>query len=140
MSPKAKRLLLQYSIAFLIGAAITALAAWGYGAYTSDELYEVMGALCSAFFASGIILAGAGLLVWIANQGQFYFLEYAALTIASKFNHNMKVASESYGDYVDYKVKTGKKTPWLFLLCTGLFFLVVSGVFLGLYFGFKPAE
>ena len=93
--------------------------------------------LSDGFFLSGGLTAGAGLLVFVANEGEFYFLSYTVKRILSKFIHSMPEATMSYGDYV--VARKGKRTPFWFLIILGGAFVAVAAVFAGINMNI-PAE
>lgn len=131
--------ILPWLIALVIAGAIVAiyLAASGYFVTSNPKTQSSL--LSNAFFIPGVLLAGAGLLVMIANEGTFNFLSYALQTLLSRFFHNMKTAGMDYGTYCEFK-SSKKKTPYLFLLLTGFAFIVVGGIFMGVYLNTADPE
>lgn len=131
--------ILPWLIALVIAGAIVAiyLAASGYFVTSNPKTQSSL--LSNAFFIPGVLLAGAGLLVMIANEGTFNFLSYALQTLLSRFFHNMKTAGMDYGTYCEFK-SSKNKTPYLFLLLTGFAFIVVGGIFMGVYLNTADPE
>ena len=99
--------------------------------FAGSKTWKEMSTLLSnGFFLSGGITLGAGLLVFVANEGQFYFLSYTVKRILSKFVHSIPEATMTYGDYV--AARKGKRTPFGFLIILGLVFVAMAAIFAGI--------
>ena len=91
--------------------------------------------LTNAFFGSGVIFAGIGLLIVASNGGLFRMLVYGTRRFISLFqkDHN-KIRFKTFYDYQVYC--DGKpKSSFAFLLLVGLLYIGVSMIFLALYYG-----
>lgn len=141
-------LLLQYGISFLACSLLTFIWAWASGIFNSYQSTFANGSwnmaneaqknyflLTNAFFGSGVIFAGVGLLVVASNQGAFTMLYYGLRRFISIFQRDPnKFRFHTYYDYVTYR--DGKpKSSYAFLLVVGSVFVGISFIFLALYYG-----
>lgn len=118
---------LRYIISFAIGLAIFLGYIFGMnvtGQETQSAMYKI---LADGATISGVVLMGIGLLVLIANNGMFNFLNYVVQRLLSKFIHTMKAGTQAYGDFV--AERGDKKFPYLFLIIPGAVFLLLTAVF-----------
>lgn len=129
---KKKGLFLRYLIAILLEVALL----FGYFAlvnlFEDTKLIDIYKHLSDGFMVVGLLAFGVGILVYFSNLGAFNFLSFAALKVASKFVPTMKIATMSYGEYVESKKKTNAR--FSYLLVTGALLLAASIVFLILFY------
>lgn len=85
---------------------------------------DIFHILCDAFFAVGVLITGAGLLVFSANEGTFDMLVYGVKTFVNMFRKNSEKKYDSFYDYRESR--TGSKLPFGFILICGLFYLAVG--------------
>ena len=108
---------------------------------TYDNIFEVaniMKAFCDAFFVSGVLITCIGGLVFVSNGGVFDMLAYGMRTFFESFKKN--VTDRKYRTYYDYKEsKKDKKRNFGFLVVVGVAFIVISLVFLALYYKYLSA-
>lgn len=99
---------------------------------------DIMKAFCDAFFVSGVLITCIGGLVFVSNGGVFDMLAYGMRTFFESFKKN--VTDRKYRTYYDYKEsKKDKKRNFGFLVVVGVAFIVISLVFLALYYKYLSA-
>lgn len=99
---------------------------------------DIMKAFCDAFFVSGVLLTCIGGLVFVSNGGVFDMLAYGVRTFFTAFKRN--VTDRKYKDYYEYReAKKANKRSFSFLLVVGIVFIVISMIFLALYYKDLPA-
>lgn len=129
---KKKGIVLRYTITVLVETALL----FGYFAlvnlFQDTKLLDIYKHLSDGFMVVGLLAFGIGILVYFANLGAFNFLSFAAMKLASKFVPTMKIATMSYGEYIESKKKTNARFDYL--LITGVLLLLVSIVFLILFY------
>lgn len=127
------RRVLPYLITFLVGAAIVVLVICLQKVWAQTTVQNVMTVLCNGFFISGVIVTGAGIIVFASNGGAFYMLGYAMRLLVDLFKRHKE--DKKYKDYYDYQQqKQQKKHSFAFMLIVGIGFLLISAVFLILYY------
>ena len=134
MSKKLKNTLLKYGITILIGAVMVWLVIRGYGyaeATTAAQRYRI---LSDAFTIPGVIFMLCALLVLVSNKGAFEGISYIFGYAFQTFVPGAGKKHEKYGDYVERKRQKGGVKGFGFLFFTGLAFLLVSIVFIVLFY------
>lgn len=125
----------KYLIALLIGFIGVGLIIWLRDIFSQTELSAIFHILTDAFFAVGVFITGAGLIVFTSNEGAFDLLAYGLSSFADMFR---KKSNKKYETFYDYKEsRADKKTGFGFLLICGVFFLTVSFVMLFLYYQYS---
>ncbi len=100
----------------------------------ADDLMKV---LCNALFVPGILLFLFGCLAWIAYTGFFDGLAYGVSIAVHALLPFMARSKERPQNYYDYKMEKSEKRakrPDFVLLIVGGAFMLVSMVFLVLYY------
>lgn len=124
-------------IPLLLGAAIALALMAGRGGFAAADRETFWRLACDALFVPGVLLTGAGLLVVVAAGGAFDALHFGLQKLFGLLRREEKRAQlpRTYFDFVT--IKRGKKSPApAALLSVGLFFLLLSGAALILYFRF----
>jgi len=130
--PKAPFPWLGMAIAFAALSAVALIYWWIEGLYSATDPKTIVRYLCDGFFAAGAAGIGVGLLVWIGNQGIFNGLSFAVQKIISKFVPSMKVATMSYGDFLEDKGE--KHLQFWYIIAIGGAFLIASIVCLMIFY------
>ena len=116
----------KYAITMVIGFALVALLLWAKDIFGQTEAVDVFHILCDVFFAVGVFITSAGLLVFSSNEGTFDMLVYGTKAFIDLFR---KAPIKKYDSFYDYRMaRSETKLPFGFLLICGLFFLAVSMV------------
>lgn len=123
-----KNTLIKYLVSFLVGGVMAFGFMLAKGIFSQSKTLNVISILCDAFFASGVILASVGLIIFASNGGAFDMLAFSMILFFSLFRKNLK---RKYKDFYEYReAKKGKKRSLAFLLIVGIFYICVSGIFL----------
>ncbi len=134
MNKKLRNSLLKYGITVLIGAAMVWLVIRGYNyaeAATAAQRYRI---LSDAFTIPGVIFMLCALLVLVSNKGAFEGISYIFGYAFQIFIPGTGKKHEKYGDYVERKRRKGGVSGYGFLFFTGLAFLIVSVIFIALFY------
>ena len=120
----------RYLITLLIGAVVSVLILLLRGSFAQTESPELYKDLSDAFFVSGVLLAGIGGLVFVAENGVFDMIRFGVIKVISLIRSE-KHRAESPRTYYDYKEeKSGKPSAkYGFLLITGAVFVTLSVFF-----------
>lgn len=122
---------LPYIITAVVGALIVVAVICGQQIWAAESTRIAMQILSDAFFVSGVVLAGVGLLIFCSNGGVFYMLSYAVIRFFDLFKRGVK---GKYKDFYDYtESKKDKKRSFGFMLIVGLVYLAVAVAFLIAY-------
>jgi hypothetical protein len=141
-----KSVLLRYGITFGVCLVASFLFALLMGLFTpwqelkqssswnfDSELTKVMFVLTNGTFSVGALATCFGLLIMAANGGAFEMLSYGIRRFISLFQKDInKIKFKTFYDYHVYN-SSKPKTPFLFLVFVGLFFLALSAIFLIVY-------
>ena len=124
----------EYAITTAIALAVGVLIALSRGIFQEDELDMIITIVSDAFFIPGVLLICVGLIVYASNEGLFLSISYGfkaiGRTITAKKDE--KLMEEKYHEY--YARQMEKKTKCKHFIIVGLAFVVVSLMFVGVYF------
>ena len=95
--------------------------------------WSLLRMISDGFFTAGVVLAGLGVLIWVANFGGFTALGYGWYLLVRKLSASRARFEErlSYLDYVRQR-REKNKNP-VCILVTGLICIALAGAFLYLY-------
>ena len=123
----------KYIVTFLIGLFISVAIMVSKNVFKQEELVDTMHILTDAFFVPGVIILGFGLLVVASNGGTFDMLVYGTKKFINLFRKD--VSKEMNDTFYDYrKARSEQKGEFLYLIIVGLVFIVISIIFLLLYY------
>lgn len=121
-----------YLITTAIGAVLTIWILFARGVFAGYmPAATLMKALSDGFFVPGVLITGVGLLVWVAGEGTFDIMAYGVKLLWDVFRNEW----ESFHDYKARKGEKGKPAV-SFILHVGVLFLLLAGVFTGLFYAF----
>ena len=121
----------KYIITLLIGFAAVALILWAKDIFAQTEPVKVFHILSDAFFAVGVVITSAGLLVLSSNEGTFDIVVYGMSSFLDFFR---KQSKKKYETFYDYRAsRQEKKLSFGFILLCGLLFLAIAVVMYLLY-------
>lgn len=128
----------QYAAATVAGLAIAIPVALAQGFAFGQAAYRNAGCLSDGCFIAGVLLTSVGLLSWISTTGFFDLFAYALHSLPVLFTALKK--PEEHESYYDYKAMREEKRdkPLYFLIIVGVACLLLSVIFLGLYYH-RPA-
>ena len=123
MKPNALRYLISTAVGLVL-AFVIMLAQNIFGQEKGSDVFRI---LSDSFFASGVLLTGAGLLLFVSNNGMFDMLSYGITTFFVARKKNVK--ERKYKDYYEYKqAKSEKKRSCAYLLIVGLTFIAIAAL------------
>ena len=128
-----KRRLAKYGLCalFVAGMAFAYLLPRGFAEADVKEKYRL---LCDALTVPGVLLICAGALVWVSSLGALDGLSYGLrLAFRALIPGKRLQKEESYHDYVSARRKK-RVGGYGFLLISGAVTVVLSFIFLGLYY------
>ena len=129
------RSLSKYLIVLLIGLLLVTLIVSSKDIFSQTEPVEIFHILCDGFFAVGVVITSAGLLVFSSNEGTFDMLVYGVSSFVDLFRRTSK---KKYDTFYDYRAsRSDKKIQFGFILISGLIFLAVSLVMYALYRAYR---
>ena len=103
-----------------------------------NEYSKNMYVLTNATFVTGVLCFAFGVLFVLANGGAFEMLVYGISRFFSLFQKDpSKVKFKTFYDYHMYK-SAEPKTSFLFMIIDGLIIVLLSGVFLILWYQSVP--
>ena len=118
------RLLKKYLITLSIGFLAVFGIVWSKDVFSQTALVDVFHILCDGFFAIGVVITSAGLLIFSSNEGTFDALVYG---LRSFFDMFRKQKTLKYDTFFDYREsRADKKLKFGFLLICGLILLAIS--------------
>ncbi len=124
--------ILKYLITFVLGSLVVLVVLFSKDTFYQTQTSTVFRDLSDAFFVSGVIMAGLGLLVFASNGGAFDMLSFGVMRFFSLFKRDLtKVKYRTFYDY--RKAQQEKKRGFAFILIEGCVFLAVAALFLILY-------
>ena len=128
-----KKQLIKYSIATFVGGAFALTVLLAKGFFTTDVAIIKYRMLIDAFSAPGMIMTLLPFLFWISTDGLFDGLTYALQGLANMLTFRGIKKQEKYYDYKKRKAEK-RMTGFWFILFVGLGFMLISGIFLILYY------
>ena len=133
MDPR-KKSLIRIGITVVVGALIAWGAAAARGLKPGIGTALTLRYWSDGCFAAAVLIGGIGVLTWISTTGLFDIFSYgisAAVRMFIPFGRKKDIMP--FYDYKTYKAE--KRQPALFeLLVVGIFYLLVSGLLLWLYY------
>lgn len=121
----------KYLITLLVGFSAVAMIIWGKDIFNQTAPVDVFHILTDAFFAVGVVITSAGLLVFSSNEGTFDIIVYGVKSFIGMFRKNDEKKYDTFYDYRESRAD--KKIKFGFLLISGLIFLAISFVTYFLY-------
>ena len=124
----------EYVITTIVAFVGGVLIALSRGIFREEELDMIITIISDAFFIPGVLLICVGLIVYASNEGLFLSISYGfkaiGRTITAKKDE--KLMDEKYHEY--YARQIQKKVKCKHLLIVGVVFVIISLVFVALYF------
>lgn len=126
---------LKYIITTVIGLLIAVAVCNQQNLFYSLQPLRVSRILCNAFFISGILITGIGLLVVVSKEGMFDGMTYYAGRFKMLLSKDYEKKRKNALSYYEYK-QTKNREPGQasFILITGVGFLAVAVVFLVIFY------
>ncbi len=130
-----KGLIIAYSVCFGIELVFAAIIAYSKGVF-SGELSSsgLFGALSDAFFVPGVLFAGFGVLLKVAEGGFFDGISFGLKRAVLSFIPGARIKKEeNYAQYKERKEKNRRHAKMASVLISGIVFIVIAAVFLIFY-------
>ena len=128
-----KKLVTKYTIAIILGGALSTIALSLNGFFDTDVAIIQYKLLADAFSAPGIIMMLLPVLFWISGEGLFDGLTYALASLGNMLTFRGYKKQEKYYDYKMRKAEKRMSGYW-FILFVGIGFMLISCVFLALFY------
>ncbi len=133
MKNKTKSLIIKYTTALVIGAALALLTLELNDFGGASKLAERYRALTNAFSIPGVIFIMVGFLVLVSADGFFDIISYGLARFGRALVPFSKKSDESFYDYKTRK--NGERfTGYSFIFITGAVFCAIAAVFLILFY------
>lgn len=127
---------LRYLITSLIGLFLALFICIYKDLFSKTEIKDIMHILTDAFFAPGALILCFGLLVLASNGGMFHIISYGLASFINLFRRDRK--QMKYKTYYDYKMAMQENPkPFFYIVIVGLVYVVISMVFLILWYQYK---
>ncbi len=118
----------KYLITISAGCLGVLLIALQQGLFEKADTAGIFHALCNSFFAVGMAILCAGVLIFSANEGTFDILVYGVSSFVGMFK---KGHVRKYDTFYDYRAeRADKKIKCLYLVICGSAFIAISLVLL----------
>ncbi|MCQ2799130.1 MAG: DUF3899 domain-containing protein [Bacilli bacterium] len=125
--------LIRIAVAFAIGIAFFLVIIFSKGIINPESQKDMYKILVDGLFVPGIVLLGAGLLVFVTDGGAFDMLAYGIIKLIDVFRKDYE--NRKYKTFYDYKAsKEGEHHHRWYLILTSLPFIVVSLILLIPYY------
>jgi hypothetical protein len=128
-----KSVLIRYLVCFCVAIFITFLALWIKG-FFKDTAKENMQVLHDAFFSAGALLMLFSGLLYVSGEGVFLGIGYALKSVARIFVPMSNRKMETYAEYRERKTGGEKPKNTHSIFFTGLFFFLISLIFLAIWY------
>lgn len=114
-------------ITTIIGAGIALCVSLFKEIYKVKDAVNLIWILSDAFFTSGVLIAGGGLLILVANEGNFDMLAYGVKSVTACFKKKGERKLEK--TLFEYKMaKQDRRVPTKHLLVVGSMYLFFSAI------------
>ncbi len=123
----------RYAITSVVGIVIVLTIVLSKNIFNLQDPIEIYKALTDAFFIAGVLITGYGLLIVASNGGTFDMLVFGVGRFFDLFRKDMMKVK--YKTFYEYRTaKQDKKQGFGYLILVGLVFLILSFLFLWLYY------
>lgn len=123
----------KYFIALAVGLLIGGLVFYTKYTTSIETDKKVIASLIDASFVPGILMVCFGLLIVSVNGGTFDMLVYGTKQFFNMFRKKShRREAQSFYEY--RKAKSENKNEFWYLVIVGIFYLLISGIFLIIYY------
>ena len=128
-----KSKIIKYSVTFSICLISAFLIMLSKKVFWQEEAKTVYHILTDSFFASGVIMAAFGLLVFATNEGSFDMLAYGIRKLFVFLKRNP--TDDKYKTFYDYRqAQRENQHDFGYMIIVGVLYIGISMIFLTLYF------
>ena len=124
----------EYVITTVVALGFSVLLMLTRGIFQEKEIDMIITIISDAFFIPGVLLLCVGLIVYASNEGLFLSISYGFKTIGRTITakKDERLMDEKYHEY--YARQIQKKTKCKHFLIVGVAFIVISLLFVVIYF------
>lgn len=124
----------EYVITIAVALGFSVLLMLSRGIFQEKEIDMIITIISDAFFIPGVLLLCVGLIVYASNEGLFLSISYGFKTIGRTITakKDERLMDEKYHEY--YARQIQKKTKCKHFLIVGVAFIVISLLFVVIYF------
>ena len=124
----------EYTITAAVALGVSILILLSRGIFQEEAVDMVITIISDAFFIPGVLLICVGLIVYASNEGLFLAISYGFKVIGRSLTakKDEKIIDEKYHEY--YARQIEKKTKGKHFLIVGLAFVIISLIFVVVYF------
>ena len=134
MEEEKKSLLIRYIVCFCVGVGLV-LAIFSIKGFSADDAKYNIQLLHDAFFSSGALLMLFSAMLYLSSEGALLGLTYVfGRALKAVFIPFGRKDEESYADYRERKLGGKKGDTGGAIFWTGLFFVIISVVFLIIWY------
>lgn len=133
MEKDKKAILIKYGICFGVAVGIMFMVFTIEGFFGTDARANILLLLDATFVAGAMLTMFAGLL-FISGEGGFLGIGFVLNRVVKSFLPMGRKDTETYAQYRERKVGKVKKNGDKCILFTGLFFLLLSVIFLIIWY------
>ena len=133
MEQDKKKAWIKYLICFCVGVGII-LIVFAIKGFSFGDAKNSMQLLHDAFFSAGALIMLFAALMFLSGEGAFWGIGYAFRGLARIFIPSLRQNHETYAQYRERKAAKPKEKGDHALFFTGLFFFLVSLIFLIIWY------
>ncbi len=133
MEKDKKAILIKYGICFGVAAGIMFMVFTIKGFFSTDARGNILILIDATFVAGAMLTMFAGLL-FISGEGGFLGIGFVLNRVVKSFLPMGRKDTETYAQYRERKVGKVKKNGNKCILFTGLFFLLLSVIFMIIWY------
>ncbi len=133
MEQDKKRAWRKYLVCFCVGLSIVFIV-FAIKGFAFGDAKNSMHLLHDAFFSAGALLMLFAALLFVSGEGAFWGIGYAFRGLVKIFIPTLRQNHETYAQYRERKTATAKGKGDGALFFTGLFFVLISLIFLIIWY------
>lgn len=119
----------SYIVTFVIGAVIVLAVCLFKDVFAADSTISMISIFSDAFFTSGVLIASAGILVLISNEGNFDALSYGIKIIRNMWKRSEEEKRIEKNLYEYRMAKHTERKDTRHLLVVGGIYLLLAALF-----------
>lgn len=124
----------DFVITMIVGAVIALIVSLVRNVFGVASSVEFVSILSDSFFVSAVLLGGFGLLMLIANEGNFDTLAYGFKIIRCMFTRNSEERKVEKNLFEYRMAKNPDRKSCRPLIVSGILYLLLSGMFTMLFY------
>lgn len=133
MKEEKKALLTRYIVCFCVAAGIV-FAVFTMKGFFGSDLKQNMQILHDAFFSAGALMMLFSGLLYVSGEGAFLGVGFVLGKAVKALLPFGRKEHETYAQYRERKLEKAKKSSDKCIFLTGLFFFLISLIFLAIWY------